>query len=206
MCEFVSWIEKDRKNYWLRDDEVKAKGWEMINSVGHEAIEKYFGISGGVHKETPEFPPKEVREAINNGEMKEMMKAGGYKEVKFGDNWSKYTKLDGCWGKGEYNEKGNRVKYEDSKGYWYKKEYDKKGNQVKYETSTGYWNKREYDKKGNQVKYEDSSGYWWKREYDEKGNQVKYETSTGYWDKGEYDEKGNQVKFEWDINKREILK
>jgi hypothetical protein len=176
MCEFVSWIEKDGKNYWLRDDEVRAKGWAMVDSVGHGAIEKYFGISGGVHKETPEFPPKEVREAVNNGEMKEMMQAGGYKEVKFGDNWSNYATLDGYWYKMEYDKKGNEVKFEDSKGYWEKMEYDKKGNRVKYEDSNGYWWKSEYDKKGNRVKYEDSSGYWEKREYDEKGNQVKFES------------------------------
>jgi len=112
---------------------VRAKGWAMVDSVGHRAIEKYFGISGGVHKETPEFPPKEVREAVNNGEMKEMMKAGGYKEVKYEDNWSKHTHMG---------------------GYWSKSEYDKKGNQVKYETSTGYWEKRVYDDNGNEVKFE----------------------------------------------------
>ena len=183
MCEFVSWIELDKRVYFLRDDEITAKGWEMVNSVGHEAIEKYFGIRGGVHKETPTFPPKEVREAVNNGEMKEMMKAGGYKEVKFGDNWSNYATLDGDCYKREYDEKGNRVKYEDSNGYWYKREYDEKGNEVKFEDSKGYWYKKEYDEKGNEVKFEDSKGYWDKMEYDKKGNEVKFES--GYRQKGE---------------------
>ena len=155
MCEFISWIEKDGKNYWLTDKDIREKQWEFIDSVGHEAIEKYFGIEGGEHKETPlVFPPKEIVKDFQNGKMVGMMTA-----------WGKKLEIN-----------GKVIRIKNSYGHWEERKYDKAGREVRWQDSDRYWVERKYDKAGREVRYENSKGYWWERKYDEEGRIVKFES------------------------------
>jgi hypothetical protein len=111
MCEFISWIEKDKKVYFLTDKDVEAKGWEFVDSVGHSAIEKFYGVTGK-HREIPNaFPPKEVIAEFNKGHMVKLMKA-----------WGKTLEI-----------KGRTVKVMSSDGFWCEKEYNKQGLETRYE-------------------------------------------------------------------------
>ena len=82
MCNFVSWVKKDDKIYFLTDKDLATKeGKDLIkycgcmeDTMGHGAIEKYYGIKGGEHLENEDLSkpasfPKEIQEAIKEGFM-----------------------------------------------------------------------------------------------------------------------------------------
>jgi len=178
MCEFISWTVKDNKVYFLTDKDVKAKGWAFVDSVGHSAITKFYGITGKNREVPSSFPPKAILKEFQAGHMNQLEKAWEKKLTITGRTVT-ITKADGSWEKTEYDKAGKETKYEESTGHWQKKEYNKAGLQTKYEDSTGYWWKKEYNKAGLQTKYEDSTGYWGKTEYNKAGLKTKYENSTG---------------------------
>jgi len=84
MCEFMSWVEKGGKVYFLTHDLIlNTPRGEIIQKrfygdgepIGHSAIRAYFGIRGGKDKEctnfsTPDNFPEPIAEAIKNGEMR----------------------------------------------------------------------------------------------------------------------------------------
>jgi len=84
MCEFVSWVEKGDKVYFLTHDlihstprgEIIQKRFQGVGEpLGHSAIRAYFEIDGGRDKEctdfsTPDNFPEPIAEAIKNGEMR----------------------------------------------------------------------------------------------------------------------------------------
>ena len=44
MCDWCSWIKKDGKLYFLRDDDIEAK-WpraDFKDKIGHLAIEEFY--------------------------------------------------------------------------------------------------------------------------------------------------------------------
>jgi hypothetical protein len=85
MCDFISWIEKDGKIYYLDKHCLLTKegkelrkylGDHFENDIkGHGAIDRYWGLKGkGVHKEctdfsTPENFPKVIVDALLNGDL-----------------------------------------------------------------------------------------------------------------------------------------
>jgi len=84
MCEFMSWVEKGDKVYFLTYDLIhNTPRGEIIQKrfpgygepLGHSPIRAYFGIRGGEDKEctdfsTPDNFPEPIAEAIKNGEMR----------------------------------------------------------------------------------------------------------------------------------------
>jgi len=82
MCEFISWIEKDKEVLFLTDKDIKAlqrKQWNKDKSemCGHGAIMFLYGLgdNDGVQKEwsnfsTPDNFPKQIVLAIKQGKMK----------------------------------------------------------------------------------------------------------------------------------------
>ena len=83
MCEKYSWIKKNGGVLFLTADQVynSKRGHELRNFSGnkedyhgHGAIEFYYGVKGGTHKEcadfsTPDNFPPQLVEAIKSGEM-----------------------------------------------------------------------------------------------------------------------------------------
>ena len=80
MCEFISWIEHDGKNWFLTKNESNSdKGQELIeycggtdDLVGHGAIKQYYGFKGGFNQEctdfsTPKNFPEEIAQALKDG-------------------------------------------------------------------------------------------------------------------------------------------
>jgi len=82
MCDFVSWIDTGTNLYWLNDDEIEAKSWNMLDSIGHEAIEKYFGVKGE-HKESWKKIPPQIAASVNSGAMDKMAKAFGMAGIRY---------------------------------------------------------------------------------------------------------------------------
>ena len=88
MCDFPSWLfTKDGQIKFLKDKDVESlieagtiKTWE--DGVGHSAAEKVFG-EGHEHRERINVP-REVQNAIFNGEMNRLAKAAGYDVVHIG--------------------------------------------------------------------------------------------------------------------------
>ena len=86
MCEFISWIEKDGKNYFLTSADLASKrGIELREHcgndddlVGHGALRWYYGgFEGGTKKECTDFStplnfPAEIVEAIKAGKFRGM--------------------------------------------------------------------------------------------------------------------------------------
>ena len=86
MCEFVSWIEKDGKNYFLTSADLASKrGIELREHcgddddlVGHGALRWFYGgFEGGVQRECTDFStplnfPAEIVEAIKAGKFRGM--------------------------------------------------------------------------------------------------------------------------------------
>ena len=80
MCDFISWVEKDGKLYYLTDAEVfspkgrkRLQGCRDNDFIGHGAIRKFFGIGNvrGVDREERRFwdgafIPKEIAAKIKN--------------------------------------------------------------------------------------------------------------------------------------------
>ena len=87
MCDFVSWISVGRKLYWLEDDMIEAKGWDFENSIGHSAIEKYYGITG-IHKEGWRKIPIQIARSVNSGHMDKMAKSYGLAGVRYNNKGS----------------------------------------------------------------------------------------------------------------------
>jgi len=80
MCEFISWIEHDGKNWYLTKSELNsAKGKELLeycgcaeDLVGHGAIRHYHDFDGGFDKELADFSdpsrfPAEIVQAMKDG-------------------------------------------------------------------------------------------------------------------------------------------
>ena len=84
MCQFPSWEIVNEKVYFLTDEEIEAKAWEFYDSIGHHAIENYYGVKGK-HLEGWENLPKDFISAIVNGKCKKMMETGSVKSVEFLD-------------------------------------------------------------------------------------------------------------------------
>ena len=79
ICDFISWIEKDGKLYWSRDDEVEAKYGDVTNQhCGHSTIRELHKLSGGTEYESALKIPREIAASVNRGEMKKLAKAGGW--------------------------------------------------------------------------------------------------------------------------------
>ena len=89
MCDWCSWIEKDGKIYFLRDDDIAAK-WpneEYRDNMGHSAIEIVYPESiGGKHIESPIKIPKEIAVEVGRGKMDKMMRAGGWAGARYSKN------------------------------------------------------------------------------------------------------------------------
>jgi hypothetical protein len=88
MCDFPSWLfTSEGEVKFLKDKDVEAlieagtiKTWE--DGVGHSAAEKVFG-EGHEHREKINVP-REIQNAIFNGEMNRMANAAGYDVAKIG--------------------------------------------------------------------------------------------------------------------------
>ena len=86
MCEFISWIEKDGKNYFLTSADLASKRGIKLREhcgddddlVGHGALRWYYGgFEGGTKKECTDFStplnfPAEIVEAIKAGKFRGM--------------------------------------------------------------------------------------------------------------------------------------
>ena len=81
MCEFISWIEKDGKNYFLTSADLASKRGQQLRRhckndddlVGHGAIRWFYGeFKDGIDKECTDFTdplnfPEDITCAIKNG-------------------------------------------------------------------------------------------------------------------------------------------
>jgi len=97
MCDFMSYIKKDGKLYFLRDDDILSK-WgkdcDIRDHIGHSAIEEFYPESrGGEHIESATKLPVEISNEINKGHMDLMAKAGGW----HGARYSNTGKLNSPW-------------------------------------------------------------------------------------------------------------
>jgi len=105
MCNFVSWVKKDDKIYFLTDKDLATKeGKELIkycgrkeDTMGHGAIEHYYGIKGGKHLENedlsnPDNFPKEIQEVIKEGFMCEF-KPEALEVILTPEAWKKYGEI-----------------------------------------------------------------------------------------------------------------
>ena len=86
MCEFISWIEKEDKNYFLTSADLVSKRGVALRKhcgndedlVGHGAIRWFYGeFVGGTQKErtnfsTPNNFPADIVEAIKAGKFRGM--------------------------------------------------------------------------------------------------------------------------------------
>ena len=84
MCEFVSWVEKDGKVFFLTGEDVfeTKRGKELQKYCksaddfpGHGAIRWYYNFTGGTDKECTDFSspdnfPNEIVAAIKSGKMR----------------------------------------------------------------------------------------------------------------------------------------
>jgi hypothetical protein len=88
MCDFISWIEKDNKLFYLTDKEVfSAQGREKFSGcrdndyLGHGAIRVFWGVKGGIEYERRDFWADDLPE-----ELKNIIKDF---DANFGKMWSK---------------------------------------------------------------------------------------------------------------------
>ena len=88
MCDFISWIELDGRNYFLTKKELRTKrGKELMDYLGdhfyddvkgHGAIDFYYELQGqGKHHECEDFSdpnnfPPEIVSALKNGAFDEI--------------------------------------------------------------------------------------------------------------------------------------
>ena len=105
MCEFISWIEKENKVYYLTSSDLASKrGKQLIKHtrreedlVGHGAIRWFYGeFKGGTEKECTDFSspdnfPKEIVEDIKLGKFKGM---GICKETLTQSAYEEYEKIE----------------------------------------------------------------------------------------------------------------
>ena len=106
MCEFLSWIEKGDKVYFLTGKQVydtpkgKAlKEWSQNiedDKTGHGAIRFYYNIVGGEDKEcsdfsTPDNFPPVIAKAIKVEKMRRM---GISKQLLTQQAWAEYKKIE----------------------------------------------------------------------------------------------------------------
>ncbi|MGV8151859.1 MAG: hypothetical protein ACP5OG_02165 [Candidatus Nanoarchaeia archaeon] len=90
MCEFISWVQKEQKVYFLTSDEVNSqKGMQIFypgcrhnDLIGHGAIKEFFKeeLGGKISSDMENqdfwygYLPKEVKEAWNSGKLDSMLK------------------------------------------------------------------------------------------------------------------------------------
>lgn len=98
MCEVPSWKRniKTGEVLFLTDKDVIEKGLNFEDCTGHTAIDAIFftdfanylnTCNDWVNEEAPRNPvPKEVQQAIKDGKMKKIMKAGCIVKIKFHKN------------------------------------------------------------------------------------------------------------------------
>lgn len=119
MCDMVSWIEKNGKNWFVTDADLEAfneshPGNEisLYDSVGHSAVEKIWNVSGD-HMQFPmnkncTMMPDDVFEAFHGGKMKrfkelypdlKITKRKGYQEIVAGGKLYRSVNLDFFKGK-----------------------------------------------------------------------------------------------------------
>ena len=84
MCEFISWIEKDDKVYFLTHNQIyhtrRGKALQQYNGnqddlMGHGAIRWFYDFEGGSEREcfdfsTPDNFPSKIVKAVKSGKMK----------------------------------------------------------------------------------------------------------------------------------------
>lgn len=85
MCEFISWIETDKKVYFLTGEQINntpigeaLKKWSQNiedDMKGHGAIRFYYNFEGGTEREctnfsTPDNFPDVIVKALKNGDFK----------------------------------------------------------------------------------------------------------------------------------------
>ena len=104
MCEFVSWVERRSKNYFLTDKQLATKrGQELIKTIslddlcGHGTIRAYYRIDSGdgIDKECTNFSspanfPDVISQAIKNGEITRFGIAG---RLLTQQAWAEYKKI-----------------------------------------------------------------------------------------------------------------
>jgi hypothetical protein len=88
VCNFISWIEKDNKLFYLTDKEVfSSQGRERLSGclgndyLGHGAIRAFWGVKGGTDYERRDFWAEELPK-----ELKNLIKDF---DANFGKMWSK---------------------------------------------------------------------------------------------------------------------
>ena len=83
MCELISWIEKDDKNFFvtgkdLRDSYIKKLMDGTKDVLGHGFCRKVYGVEGGKDVENRDFwdgnLPEEIKQAWNEGEYDSILK------------------------------------------------------------------------------------------------------------------------------------
>ena len=83
MCDFISWIEKDGKLYYLTTEDIESKRGKEYRDYnpnaddikGHGAIRWFYNLKGGKEKEctdftTPKGFPREIQKAIIQGKFR----------------------------------------------------------------------------------------------------------------------------------------
>ena len=116
MCEFVSWVEKDDKVYFLTGEQVyhtergqELQSWSQKvedDKCGHGAIQFYYTFGDGENRECTDFStpanfPPEIAEAIKSGAMRGMAialelltaSAGAEYERLKKPNWAEYNRI-----------------------------------------------------------------------------------------------------------------
>ena len=98
MCEFISWIKKDEKIYYLTRTQIDSPQGEALKKrfsgegelLGHAAIRAYYDIDYGTEIECiectdfsyPDNFPDVIVKAIKNGEFRNMAYPGGLLDTK----------------------------------------------------------------------------------------------------------------------------
>ena len=114
MCEFMSWVEKGNKVYFLTDKQIHetAKGKELQewskssdDLPGHGAIRYFYGLEQeeGINKECTDFSsptnfPARIAKAIKGGKMRGLGTARGLLTNKVDAKWrSELNAVDAKW-------------------------------------------------------------------------------------------------------------
>ena len=172
MCNFPSWIEdKDGNCFWNTDSILEEHGIDYKDGVGHEAIEKTWGITGA-HKEGPgDYPiPDEFCTDIRRGKCAKMIKAFGAKQVKIKNRQVVFIELangDREWYlNGKYHrEDGPAVEYANGNRCWYLngKYHREDGPAVEYANGDRFWylNGKLHREDGPAIERANGDRYWY---------------------------------------------
>ena len=156
MCDFPSWIEApDRTALFLTDKDIKSLPQTFTNEnlPGHSAIRSVYPKAKGKEKEGFPCHP-DVAKAIIAGQMRKMMKAGGYKEVYVNAN-GQYHRVDGpaiewangdkCWYKNgqHHRDDGPAIECANGDKHWYKNGlyHRDDGPAIEYANGDKHWYK-----------------------------------------------------------------